>query len=106
MDAGYGRGAVCGNGMWVRHVGTVHGSSTRVRCEGRVHVIKLAPANCSSTDIVWDGLGWVGKGSAHFLRYSYINFAGIMLVLRSHLLRQKVVGLICLPMVHVLPITF
>ena len=34
VRCGYGRGAVCGNGMWVRHVGTVHGSSTRVRCEG------------------------------------------------------------------------
>jgi hypothetical protein len=57
-------GTVCRYGTWVRYMGHLRG------CGARVHVIKLAPANCSSTDIVWDGLGWGGKGSAHFLGYS------------------------------------
>ena len=109
---GYGTGTVrvrYGYGMWERYVGMVRGYGTWVRymghlrgCGARVHVIKLAPAKCSSTDIVWDGLGWVT-----ILGTQKINFAGIMLILRSHLLRQKVVGLLfCLPLAHVLPITF
>ena len=60
--------------MWEWYVGTARGYGICVIYEGAVrgytHVIKLAPANCSSTDIVWDGLGWGGKGSAHFLGYS------------------------------------
>ena len=57
-------GMVCGYGTWVQYMGHLRGRGARV------HVIKLAPANCSSTDIVWDGLGWGAKGSAHFLGYS------------------------------------
>ena len=56
-------GMVRGYGTWVRYMGHLRG------CGARVHVIKLAPAKCSSTDIV-DGLGWVGKGSAHYLGHS------------------------------------
>ena len=54
-------GMVCGYGTWVRYMGHLRG------CGARVHVIKLAPANCSYIDIVRDGLG---RGEKGFLGYS------------------------------------